>query len=117
MVRYWPGGLYASPTLAGSRPGALSAACWAALVPLGEEGVTLRHTLPGVVARFLEDLRSSVREVRESPAEKGGMAPVYGTAARIPVRGAVGDLLERYLDSLYELCALVSVLRWWCSIV
>lgn len=169
----WPGGLYASPTLAGSRPGALSAACWAALVSMGEEGyreaagriletgsrirsgiqgieglrvlgdplwviafssdeldiyrvldgmssrnwslnglhypasihlcVTLRHTLPGVVARFLEDLRSSVREVRENPTEKGGMAPVYGTAARIPVRGAVGDLLERYLDSLYEL--------------
>ncbi len=34
----WPGGLYFSPTLAGSRPGALSAACWAALVSMGEEG-------------------------------------------------------------------------------
>ncbi len=34
----WPGGLYLSPTLAGSRPGALSAVCWAALVAMGEEG-------------------------------------------------------------------------------
>ena len=34
----WPGGLYFSPTFAGSRPGALSAACWAAMVSLGEEG-------------------------------------------------------------------------------
>jgi glutamate/tyrosine decarboxylase-like PLP-dependent enzyme len=34
----WPGGLYFSPTLAGSRPGALSAACWAALVCTGEKG-------------------------------------------------------------------------------
>jgi sphinganine-1-phosphate aldolase len=34
----WPGGLYFSPTLAGSRPGALSAACWAAMVATGEEG-------------------------------------------------------------------------------
>ena len=34
----WPGGLYFSPTLAGSRPGALSAACWAAMVSLGEQG-------------------------------------------------------------------------------
>ena len=34
----WPGGLYFSPTFAGSRPGALSAACWAAMVALGEEG-------------------------------------------------------------------------------
>jgi sphinganine-1-phosphate aldolase len=37
-VTDWPGGLYCSPTLAGSRPGALSAACWAALVSIGEEG-------------------------------------------------------------------------------
>ena len=34
----WPGGLYCSPTFAGSRPGALSAACWAAMVSRGEEG-------------------------------------------------------------------------------
>lgn len=34
----WPGGLYFSPTLAGSRPGALSAACWAALLTMGEDG-------------------------------------------------------------------------------
>jgi len=34
----WPGGLYASPSFAGSRPGALSAACWAALVSIGEDG-------------------------------------------------------------------------------
>jgi glutamate/tyrosine decarboxylase-like PLP-dependent enzyme len=34
----WPGGLYFSPTFAGSRPGALSAVCWAALVSTGESG-------------------------------------------------------------------------------
>ncbi len=34
----WPGGLYFSPSFAGSRPGALSAACWAAMVSLGETG-------------------------------------------------------------------------------
>jgi sphinganine-1-phosphate aldolase len=34
----WPGGLYCSPSFAGSRPGALSAACWAAMVTLGEQG-------------------------------------------------------------------------------
>ncbi len=34
----WPGGLYFSPTFAGSRPGALSASCWAALVTIGEQG-------------------------------------------------------------------------------
>lgn len=34
----WPGGLYFSPTLAGSRPGALSAACWASMVSIGAAG-------------------------------------------------------------------------------
>lgn len=37
-VADWPGGLYFSPTFAGSRPGALSAACWAALVSMGQGG-------------------------------------------------------------------------------
>ncbi|HZD55679.1 MAG TPA: aminotransferase class V-fold PLP-dependent enzyme [Anaerolineales bacterium] len=34
----WPGGLYCSPTFAGSRPGALSAACWAAMLAVGKQG-------------------------------------------------------------------------------
>ena len=38
MNTEWPGGLYFSPTLAGSRPGGLSAACWAAMVSMGESG-------------------------------------------------------------------------------
>jgi glutamate/tyrosine decarboxylase-like PLP-dependent enzyme len=34
----WPGGLYMSPTAAGSRPGSLVAVCWAALLAHGEQG-------------------------------------------------------------------------------
>jgi len=34
----WPGGLYFSPTFLGSRAGALSAECWAAMVSIGENG-------------------------------------------------------------------------------
>lgn len=37
-VTDWPGGLYFSPTFAGSRPGALSAQCWAAMVAMGRQG-------------------------------------------------------------------------------
>lgn len=36
----WPGGLYASPTLPGSRPGALSVGAWATLVRIGRQGYT-----------------------------------------------------------------------------
>jgi glutamate/tyrosine decarboxylase-like PLP-dependent enzyme len=34
----WPGGLYGSPTMAGTRPGGAIAAAWAALMSLGEDG-------------------------------------------------------------------------------
>ncbi|MFO7632625.1 MAG: aminotransferase class V-fold PLP-dependent enzyme [Caldilinea sp.] len=171
-VADWPGGLYFSPTFAGSRPGALSAACWAAMVSMGEEGyrnaaakilataqiirrwieqipelevlgdplfviafaspsldiyrvldamntrgwslnglhrppaihlcVTLRHTEPGVAQRFIEDLQASVAHVKAHPAEKGGMAPVYGMAASMPMHGLVEDLLKRVVDALYR---------------
>jgi sphinganine-1-phosphate aldolase len=168
----WPGGLYFSPTFAGSRPGALSAACWAAMVSVGEQGyldatrrilhaaevikrgigeipdltvlgdplwviafasdkldiykimdnmthrnwslnglhkpscvhicVTLRHTQPGVAERFIEDLTAAAEYVRQNPREEGGMAPVYGMAATLPLRGVVNDLLKRYIDLLYK---------------
>jgi sphinganine-1-phosphate aldolase len=34
----WSGGVYASPSVAGSRPGALIAGCWASLMSVGESG-------------------------------------------------------------------------------
>lgn len=34
----WPGGVFASPSLAGSRPGALIAGAWAAILHTGREG-------------------------------------------------------------------------------
>jgi sphinganine-1-phosphate aldolase len=168
----WPGGLYFSPTFAGSRPGALSAACWAALTSIGADGymsatkkiletaaiikkgvdeipelhvngdplfvvsfasetvniykvldymshkkwslnglhkptcihlcVTLRHTQPGVAERFLADLREAVEYVKAHPEEKGSMAPVYGMAATLPLRGMVSDLLKKYLDVIFK---------------
>jgi sphinganine-1-phosphate aldolase len=166
----WPGGLYMTPTFAGSRPGALSAACWAAMTSIGEDGyldaarrildtaaqiragieaidglrvlgdplfciafatdddelaiyrvmdamsargwslnglhrppavhicTTLRHTAPGVAERFLADLRASAAQVRDEPPAEGGMAPVYGMAAQMPDRGAVGQMLAAFMD-------------------
>src|SRR6202022_4280060 len=38
MFPEWPGGMYFSPGLAGSRSGGVVAATWAAMVSLGEEG-------------------------------------------------------------------------------
>jgi glutamate/tyrosine decarboxylase-like PLP-dependent enzyme len=168
----WPGGLYLSPTLSGSRSGALSAACWAAMISLGEQGyldatkkiletadqiktciqeipdlyvlgdplfviafasecvdiyrvmdymterhwslnglhkpaaihicVTLRHCQPGTAERFIDDLKSAVSYVQANPDIEGGMAPVYGMAGTIPMRGLVADMLKTYLDILFK---------------
>ena len=38
----WSGGLYVTPTVAGSRPGALVACAWASLVTIGEDGFKTR---------------------------------------------------------------------------
>ena len=64
--------------------------------------VTLRHSEPGVVDRFAADLRAAVAEVASTPAPTTGMAPVYGLAGSFPVRGAIGELLRRYVDQTYE---------------
>jgi sphinganine-1-phosphate aldolase len=36
----WPGGLFGSPAMAGSRPGGMIAAAWTALVAMGQDGYT-----------------------------------------------------------------------------
>jgi glutamate/tyrosine decarboxylase-like PLP-dependent enzyme len=58
----WSGGLYFSPTFAGSRSGALSSACWAAMLSIGEEGYL------DATKRILESakiIKSGIREIPE----------------------------------------------------
>ena len=64
--------------------------------------VTHIHTQPGVAERFVADLEAAVHHVSTNPAEAGGLAPVYGLAASIPMRGVVSDILKRYIDKIYE---------------
>ncbi|HUW65166.1 MAG TPA: aminotransferase class V-fold PLP-dependent enzyme [Spirochaetia bacterium] len=55
----WPGGFYLSPSFAGSRPGGLSAACWAALVSMGEAGyLDATDRILKAAARIKEGLRA-----------------------------------------------------------
>lgn len=63
----WPGGVYASPSMAGSRPGALIAGCWASMMRMGASGyletckqiVTATKRLEHTV-RTSENLRHSI---------------------------------------------------------
>jgi hypothetical protein len=65
--------------------------------------VTLRHTRPGVTERFIRDLRAAIDFVRQNPNQTGTMAPIYGLAAKLPVRSLVGDMLKRYIDLIYKI--------------
>lgn len=55
----WTGGVYASPGLPGSRPGALIAGCWASLMAQGENGyLSACHLIVGAAKR----LESAIRQ-------------------------------------------------------
>ena len=62
----WPGGIYASPTLPGTRPGGPIAAAWAALQAMGEEGYL----------RLAEIALDSARRLRAGIEAIDGLAPV-----------------------------------------
>ena len=167
----FPGGIYASPTMIGTRPGGPIAAAWAALNALGEDGytelarvtmdaadrfragiakipglallgrgettivaygalgldvyaiadrmeargwtidrmqrpaaihltVTANHA--GIVDEYLADLAAAVAEVRRDPAlAKSGSAPMYGMAAKMPLRGLVASRVRKVMADLY----------------
>ncbi|XP_061766794.1 sphingosine-1-phosphate lyase 1 [Nerophis ophidion] len=170
----WQGGIYASPSIAGSRPGGIVAACWATMMHMGENGYvdatrkiisvarkiktevrkmegvfvfgdpevsvvaigsdvfdifrlsnaltskgwnlntlqypssihiccTLLHTQPGVVERFISDVREQVAIIMKNPKEKTtGMGAIYGMAQSIPDRSMVTEISRGFLDCLYS---------------
>ena len=56
----WSGGVYASPSIAGSRPGALIAGCWASLMRVGETGyVGACHTIVGATKKIIEAMQQN----------------------------------------------------------
>eukprot|EP00736_Rhodelphis_marinus_P012278 Rmarinus@m.19590 len=58
----WPGGVYASPTIAGSRPGMLTAATWATLMYFGSNGYV------DATRKIVETARYIERGIRKMPA-------------------------------------------------
>jgi len=56
----WPGGIYASPSLPGTRPGGPIAAAWAALQSLGEEGYLRRA---GQALEAVRRFREGVKQI------------------------------------------------------
>merc|ERR1711990_1356788 len=56
----WPGGIYATPTIGGSRAGGIVAACWAALLYFGREGyVSAARDIVTTTRRIAEAIRAT----------------------------------------------------------
>jgi len=64
---------------------------------------TLPHTQNGFVEQFLSDVREASEIVMANPdmQDDDGMAPVYGTAEKLP-GNAVGDFLATYMDIILK---------------
>jgi glutamate/tyrosine decarboxylase-like PLP-dependent enzyme len=167
----FPGGIYASPTMIGTRPGGPIAAAWATLQAFGADGyrdiaakaadaadrfragikaipgltllgdshstivayapigadtyaladrleargwtvdrqqrpasihltVTANHA--SIVDDYLRDLRESFAELRANPAlAKSGSAPMYGMAAKMPIRRLVAGNVRKMIAEMY----------------
>jgi len=96
----WTGGIYASPTIAGSRPGALIAGCWATMVHVGKAGyvAAARRILGGAEAmaaavRAIPDLQLfgepdlCVVCFGARPGAPGGAISVYAVNDAMSARG------------------------------
>ncbi|CCF34910.1 hypothetical protein CH063_06813 [Colletotrichum higginsianum] len=58
----WSGGVYGSPGMAGSRPGALIAGCWASLMKVGESGYI------DACVKIVGTTKKIIEKIRETPA-------------------------------------------------
>ncbi len=97
----WPGGLYCSPSFAGSRPGALSAACWAAMVTVGEEGYL------DATRRILETaakIKNGIREIPELEILTDSLFVIAFAAKEMDIYKIMDALTERgwSLNGLYK---------------
>lgn len=60
----WTGGLYGSPTLAGSRPGAIVVGCWATMVNMGENGyIESCQEIVGAAMKFKRFILKNIPEL------------------------------------------------------
>jgi glutamate/tyrosine decarboxylase-like PLP-dependent enzyme len=87
----WPGGLYGSPTMAGSRPGGAIAAAWAVMNYLGEDGYT---RLARTVMETARELMDGVNAVPGLQVMGAPHASVFSFTSDSVDIYAVGDAMD-----------------------
>ncbi|KPV71727.1 uncharacterized protein RHOBADRAFT_56350 [Rhodotorula graminis WP1] len=101
----WPGGVYATPSMSGSRPGALIAGAWASLVHMGIDGYTQScREIVGAAKRIADGVRKDFAgdlyvlgdplvsvvafgSVTEGQGNGKGCAPIYEVGDRMSKMG------------------------------
>ncbi|MBW0491152.1 hypothetical protein O181_030867 [Austropuccinia psidii MF-1] len=64
VMTSWPGGVYASPAIAGSRPGAIIAGTWAIMMYMGEKGyLESCQTIIGLAKKLERSIREDIKEL------------------------------------------------------
>ncbi|GAA5814070.1 hypothetical protein MFLAVUS_007560 [Mucor flavus] len=92
LYSQWTGGIYASPSIAGSRPGALIAGCWSALMHMGDDGY-LQTCKQIVGARRI--MEAGVRSISQLHVKGEPIGPVLSFGANEPLNiYDVGDKLS-----------------------
>lgn len=91
----WPGGIYVSPSLPGSRPGGAIAAAWASLMALGEDGFI---SLAEGAMEVAKKLRFGIEEIPELKIMGNPECTIISYGAAKDKDGvniyAVADLME-----------------------
>ncbi len=82
----WTGGLYTTPTIAGSRSGGLIAQCWASMMTMGEEGYS--HNVKEIMD-VAQRIAAGVREI-------DGLCVIGKPHAMIVAFGSVDPTLNIY---------------------
>lgn len=100
----WSGGVYASPSIAGSRPGALIAGCWVSLVKQGENGyVDACHKIVG----GMKQIESAIREKPELSADLKVIGrPLVSVVAFLSKTLNIYDIADGMADKGWHLNAL-----------
>ncbi|MDH5371699.1 MAG: aspartate aminotransferase family protein [Acidimicrobiia bacterium] len=90
----WPGGIYASPSMAGTRPGGAIAAAWAALRSMGEDGYLAIATEIMDAAHRLTDGIAAIDGVRVLGKPPASVFAFESDSRDVDIY-AVGDDLEK----------------------
>jgi sphinganine-1-phosphate aldolase len=91
----FPGGIYASPTLLGTRPGGPIAAAWAATRALSADNGAGYRRLARAAAEAADQLRAGIARIPGLAVLGAAHAPIVAYAARGRDVFAIADRLER----------------------